>query len=311
MDIPIGKGVFIWKIWNLEGSTVDQVNYDAIVDAIVGAGLTHVYMKVAGGTYPYNVKWENYPWWSGRILGDFAQELADRLHEALVLVFGWQYVRGARPLDEARMAVKRSRELHLDGFSIDAEAEYKLPGKDAAAEVYAEELRQGLPDIPISLCSYRYPKVHPKLPYAPFLRRCDHVAQQLYWVEAHNPVGQLGWSMKQYGDLMRGIGIGPLPQTPVGSAYGTSRWRSTPADVRSFLKACLDEGLKSASLWSMDWMRKNGLDLWDAMATFDWPGEEPPPPPPPQVPEKLRGLAVGLRQDADVLDRLADELEEE
>jgi len=302
MKLPIGKGVFIWQVWKLEGSTIDNVNYDAIVDAIVGAGLTHVYLKVADGTYPYNVKWGNYPWWSGGIIDDFAKELTVRLHQALVLVFGWQYVYGARPLDEAKIAVDRSMELGLDGFSIDAEAEYKLPGSDGKAEIYIKELRQGLPDIPISLCSYRYPNVHPKLPYAPFLRRCDHINQQLYWVGSHNPVAQLDWSMKQYDDLMKGIGLrDPLPQTPVGSAYGTSTWRSTPADVQAFLKACMDRKLESASLWSMDWMRKNGLDLWSVMAGFDWPdpGNEPEPEP---------DLADRVRVVADVLGKAADEL---
>jgi len=305
MDPPRGKGVFIWKVYELEGSTVDDVDYDAIVDSIVGAGLTHVYLKVADGTYPYNVKWGDYPWWSGGILGDFAKELAVRLHQALVLVFGWHYVRGTRPLDEVKIAIDRSKELDLDGFSIDAEAEYKLPGKDAAAETYAEELRQGLPDIPISLCSYRYPQVHREFPYAPFLRHCDHVAQQLYWVGAHNPVAQLDWSMKQYGDLMKGIGIDPLPQTPVGAAYGTSSWRSAPADVGAFLKACVDRKLESASLWSMDWMRKDGMDLWEAMAGFDWPNSGGAPDP---EPEPEPGLASRVRVVADVLVRAAHEL---
>ena len=279
MKLPSGKGVFIWKIYNLEGSTIDNVDYDAIVDTIVGAGITHVYIKIADGTYPYNVKWGNYPWWSGEILDDFAKELTGRLHNALVLVFGWHYVRGTRPLDEARIAVERWKALRLDGFSIDAEAEYKLAGKDKAAEIYANELREGLPDIPISLCSYRYPKVHRELPYAPFLRRCDYINQQLYWVGAHNPVAQLDWSVKQYNDLMKGIGIEPLPQMPVGAAYGTSGWRSTSADIQAFLKACLDRKLGSASLWSMDWMRKKGLDLWESMAGFDWPNSEPEPEP--------------------------------
>ena len=307
--IPRGKGVFIWKIYSLEGSTIDQVDYDAIVDAIVGAGITHVYIKIADGTYPYNVKWGNYPWWSGGILDDFAKELTVRLHQALVLVIGWQYVRAARPLDEAKIAIDRSNELGLDGFSIDAEAEYKLADKDTVAETYMKELRDGLQDIPISLCSYRYPKVHPELPYAPFLRRCDHVNQQLYWVGSHNPVAQLDWSMKQYEDLMKGIGIELLPQTPVGSAYGTSSWRSTPADVQAFLKACVDRKLESASLWSMDWMRKKGLDLWEAMAGFDWPNSGGDPEPEPEFADRIRVVANVLgKAKLELLD-IADSME--
>ena len=295
MNIPTGKGAFIWQIYNLEDSTVDDVNYDDIVNVIVDAGLTHVYIKVAAGTYPYNVKWENYPWWSGRIQEDFAMELIKRLHQALILVFGWHYVYGIRPLDEAKIAVARSIALGLDGFSIDAEAEYKHSGKDKAAEVYSKELRQGIPDIPISLCTYRYPEVHPELPYAPFLRRCDHVAQQLYWEQSHNPVWQLDRSVEQYDDLMRGIGIEKLPQTPVGAAYGAGGWQSTSEDVTAFLKACVNRKLSSASLWSMDWMRNRAPELWQAMADFDWPenGEEPGPTPFEELPEAERWEIVG------------------
>lgn len=306
MKIPTGKGAFIWQIWKLENSTADKVNYDDIVNAIVDAGLTHVYIKVADGAYPYNVKWENYPWWSGRILEDFAMELTKKLHEALILVFGWHYVRGVRPLDEAKIAINRSIALGLDGFSIDAEAEYKQPGTDKEAEIYAKELRAGIPDIPISLCSYRYPNVHPELPYAQFLRRCDHVAQQLYWEQAHSPVAQLDISMRQYDELMRGIGIAQLPQTPVGAAYGTKGWQSTPEDVTAFLKACVDRKLSSASLWSMDWMRRNDVELWSALTDFEWKEEEPQPP---DHSERLRLIANDLSRMSTELKTIAGELE--
>lgn len=306
MKIPTGKGVFIWQIWKLEDSTADEVNHDDIVNVIVDAGISHVYMKIADGTYPYNVKWENYPWWSGRILGDFAMELTKKLHEALVLVFGWHYVRGVRPLDEAKIAVTRSIALGLDGFSIDAEAEYKHSGMDKSAEIYAEELRAGIPDIPISLCSYRYPELHPELPYAPFLRRCDHVAQQLYWEQAHNPIAQLAWSIEEYNELMDGIGIARLPQTPVGAAYGTKDWQSTPEDVTAFLKACVDRKLSSASLWSMDWMRKNDLELWNALADFDWKEDGPQPP---NHSKRLRLIANDLSRISTEINTIAGELE--
>ena len=110
--------------------------------------------------------------------------------------------------------------------------------------------------------------------------------------------------MKQYDGLMKGIGLREsLPQTPVGAAYGARDWRSTPADVQAFLKACLDRGLLSASLWSMDWMRKNALDLWEAMAGFDWPNSEPDPEPEPE-PE----FAGRIRVVADVLGKAKLEL---
>lgn len=302
MELPVGKGVFLYQIWNLEGSAIDDVNYDDIVNVIVDAGISHVYMKIADGNYPYNVRWENYPWWSGKILDDLAANLANDLLLEKIKVFGWHYVRGYRPLDEARMSINRAKELELDGFAIDAEAEYKIGEKDREAEIYMKELRIGLPDIPISLCSYRYPDYHSELPYATFLRSCDHVTQQLYWEAAHNPVSQLDWSIAQYNNLMKGIGIDPLPQTPIGAGYGVGNWRSTPEDITAFLQACVDRGLSSASLWSMDWMRNRAPELWTALADFEWPDGEPEPPPP--------NLAEQIREVADQLDQIADKIKE-
>lgn len=301
MELPIGKGVFIYQIWNLEDSTVDDMNYDDIVNVILDAGISHVYMKIADGTYPYNVKWENYPWWSGKILDDFAVDLITALELEEIKVFGWHYVRGYRPLDEARMSIERAEELAIDGFAIDAEAEYKIGEKDAEAEIYMRALRAGLPDIPISLCSYRYPNAHPEFPYAPFLRKCDHITQQLYWQDAHNPVSQLDWSMEIYDELMHGIGIEPLPQTPVGAGYGVREWRSTPEDIKAFLQACVDRGLRSASLWSMDWMRNRAPELWTAFADFEWPDGEPEPPPP-NLAEQIRDVANTLQEIADKME---------
>jgi len=298
MALPVGKGVFIYQIWNLEDSTVDTINYDDIVNVILDAGISHVYMKIADGTYPYNVKWEKYPWWSGKILDDFAKNLTNALWLVKIKVFGWHYVRGYRPLDEARISIDRAKALGIDGFAIDAEAEYKIDQKDEEAEIYMKKLREGLPDIPISLCSYRFPDYHSELPYAPFLRRCDYVTQQLYWQGSHNPVTQLDVSLEQYDNLMKGIGIEPLPQTPIGAGYGAGDWRSTPADIKAFLQACVDRKLKSASLWSMDWMRNRAPELWTAFADFEWPDTEPEPSPP-NLAEQIRGIADQLNQIAD------------
>lgn len=301
MEIPIGKGIFLYQIWNLEGSTIDDINYDDIVNVILDAGISHVYMKIADGNYPYNVKWENYPYWSGEILDDFAAKLSDMLWFNKIQVFGWHYIRGYRPLDEARMSIERASTVVAKGFAIDGEAEYKIGQKYEEAEIYMKELRAGLPDIPISLCTYRYPNAHPEFPYAPFLRKCDHITQQLYWQDAHNPVAQLDWSLEQYDDLMKGIGIDPLPQTPIGAGYGVRAWKSTPEDVKAFLQACVGRGLKSASLWSMDWMRNRAPELWTALADFEWPDGEPEPPPP--------NLAGQIRDVANKLQEIADKME--
>jgi len=316
VSIPTGKGVWIWQAWGILGGTIDAPKYDEVVQALVAAGVSHVYLKVADGVHPYNVKWADYPRWSGAIKADIAGELTIRLQQALIQVIGWQYVYGIGPLDEAAIAVSRTKALKLDGFSIDAEAEYKLPGKGAAAESYSQALRKGLGGLPISLATYRYPRLHPQLPYAPFLRRCDHNAPQVYWEQAHNPVQQLRDSRKQYDIVYAGAGIAPMPFTPVGSAYGAGSWRATSADVTAFLAEAKASGCPSASLWSMDWMLALGAELWQAFAAFDWlaGGIAPPPGNGASRQERmvadLRSSAMQLRRTADDLEKTAGELEQ-
>ena len=318
MSIPTGKGVWIWQAWGILGGTIDAPKYDEVVQALVAAGVSHVYLKVADGVHPYNVKWADYPRWSGAIKADIAGELTIRLQQALIQVIGWQYVYGIGPLDEAAIAVSRTKALKLDGFSIDAEAEYKLPGKGAAAESYSQALRKGLGGLPISLATYRYPRLHPQLPYAPFLRRCDHNAPQVYWEQAHNPVQQLRDSRKQYDIVYAGAGIAPMPFTPVGSAYGAGSWRATSADVTAFLAEAKASGCPSASLWSMDWMLALGPELWHAFDAFDWPADDVIPAPPPgngasrqeRMVADLRSSAMQLRRTADDLEKTAGELEQ-
>jgi hypothetical protein len=311
MGIPTGKGVWIWQAWGLLGGTIDAPKYDEVVQVLVAAGVSHVYLKIADGVHPYNVKWANFPRWSGDIKADVAGELAARLQQALIQVIGWQYVYGIGPLDEAAIAVSRTKALKLDGFSIDAEAEYKLAGKGAAAETYSEALRKGLPELLLSLATYRYPRLHPQLPYEPFLRRCDHNAPQVYWEQAHNPVQQLRDSRAQYEKLYQGAGMAAMPFTPVGSAYGAGSWRATPADVTAFLAEAKTSGCPSASLWSMDWMLALGPELWQAFAAFDWPADDVVPAPPPgNGASRQERMVADLRNSAGLLRRTAEDLEE-
>jgi len=74
----------------------------------------------------------------------------------------------------------------------------------------------------------------------------------------------------------------------------------------------VDRKLKSASLWSMDYMRKKGLDLWEAMAGFDWPnsGPEPDPEPDPDLVGRVNVVADVLGKAADELSDIADEMED-
>src|SRR4030042_735313 len=146
--------------------------------------------------------------------------------------FVWQVANwdGGDPGGGARLAVQRTQALGLAGYVIDAEREFKLPGKATAARTYVRELRSGLGSLPIALSSYRYPSYHPEFPWTAFLEKCDFNMPQVYWEQAHNPDEQLQRSVNEITALTPS-----LPVVPTGSAYATSGWRPAASEVTPLL----------------------------------------------------------------------------
>src|SRR5437764_751953 len=100
------------------------------------AGLSHVLIKVAERTYGYGLDWHGQ---------DLVAPVAKALRARGIQVWGWHYVYGEQPVEEARAAVKRANQLGLDGYVIDAEGEYTQPGRAAAAHAFMTHLKSGLP----------------------------------------------------------------------------------------------------------------------------------------------------------------------
>jgi hypothetical protein len=184
-------------------------------------------------------------------------------------VWGWHYVRGNDPVGEARLAIQRMRTLGLDGYIIDAEKEYKESGKKIAAQRFMQELRAGLPNTPIGLSSYRYPQIHYALPYTQFLERCDFGMPQVYFEFAHDVEQQLDRSVAQWQALQ--------PARPVlvtGPTYNHNAWRPSAEEVVRFLTRARQMGIAAANFWAYDFATRAPLiDLWDAVAGFEWPVE--------------------------------------
>ena len=153
-----GKGFFIWRILNCEGGDAE-----AIASKAADANLTHVLIKIADTRYPFGYDRNN---------NDLVPSVTQALKNRGIQVWGWHYVKGNDPSGEARVAVARTTELQLDAYVIDAEHEYKWRGKDAAARQFMADLRQGLPNHPIALSSYRFPTYHRELPWSAFLENC-------------------------------------------------------------------------------------------------------------------------------------------
>jgi hypothetical protein len=100
-----GKGYYIWKVKNCENGDPDR-----IAALARDSNLTHVLVKIADGAFAYNIDLEN-----GY---DYARPAIKKLQAQNVQVWGWQYVYGDYPDQEAEIAVKRALDLGVDGFVV-------------------------------------------------------------------------------------------------------------------------------------------------------------------------------------------------
>jgi len=262
-----GKGYYLWKI-----PQVARGDPSAIVARALEAGLTHVLIKIADGpSWVYNYDYATKT--------DLVPPVRDALQSAGIKVWGWHYIWGDDPVGEARLAVNRVRSLNLDGYVIDAESQFKDPDKKSAAERFMRDLKSGLTGIPIGFSSYRYPRLHPEVPYDIFLQGCDYALPQVYFELAHNPEEQLAMSVEQYYALKNA-----RPIVPTGPTYHHNGWRPSADEVERFMHKAKAMGLEGVNFWSMDFATQDSMaDLWRTVAGFQWSKD----PPPADMPERL------------------------
>lgn len=249
-----GKGFFIWKLINAEN---DDAN--AIATLAAQAKLTHVLIKIADGITSSNV--------DSTTGIDLIPPVAQALRSRQIQVWGWHYVYGDDPLGEANKAIERVQGLNLDGYVIDAEVEYKDPGKDNAARTFMTQLRASLPTFPVALSSYRFPSFHPDFPWAAFLEKCDYNMPQVYWLLNHNPGEQLIRSVREFQALV------PFrPIIPVGAAFTQSSWAPTDSDEIEFLKTAQSLNLTAVNFYEWANCRTRlPADIWNTIASYSWP----------------------------------------
>ncbi|MHB1480961.1 MAG: nuclear transport factor 2 family protein [Bellilinea sp.] len=247
-----GKGFFIWKVRDCEGGDPAK-----IVAAAKASGFTNVLIKIADGQYAYNTDRKSNV--------DFLPPVVDALKKAGISVWGWHYVYGYNPAAEAVLAVKRTTELALDGYVIDAEIEYTQPGRINAARAFMDRIRRGLPNLPMALSSYRFPSYHPRLPWKEFLDKVDYNMPQVYWEKAHNPEPQLKRTVREFEAKT------PFrPVIPTGPAYQVGGWKPTVEDTNQFFESAKTLNLKGANFFSWDECRRDLPAIWDAVGTYIW-----------------------------------------
>ncbi|MFN2305232.1 MAG: nuclear transport factor 2 family protein, partial [Anaerolineales bacterium] len=253
-----GKGYYIWIAKQCE-----QGDPDRIAALAREANLSHVLIKIADGTFPYNVDLDN---------GfDYARPIVRRLQQQNIQVWGWQYVYGDYPDQEAEIAIARSLELGVNGFVVNAESQYKSISKAPAASRYMNILRNNLGSMPIALSSYRYPSYHAQFPWQNFLDRCDYNMPQVYWMQTHNNAGQqLQRSVNEFMNLR------PFrPIIPTGATFKEHGWVPYASEVVEFMQTAKKLNLSAINFWYWEGCRRDLPHLWDVVSDFQYGNSAP------------------------------------
>lgn len=281
MPLPKGKTVYLWQIKAIYGG-----NPQTIAERAEAMGATAVFLKAADGATIYNQRQVGVVW-----KDDLVEPLITALDRRGIETWGWQYVYGAQPAQEAQRAVERMTTHRFAGWVIDAEAEMK--GKDSAARLYMDLLRKSLPDALIGLTSYRYPTLHINLPWRTLMQGCDFQMPQVYWQGASNPVEQLRRTVQEYRDLEKRLGLTAAPIVPIGAAYREHGWQPTPNQMVDFVAAVRDLGLPGYSIWEWGCAIRAGLE--QALFDLEGLGAVATPGPEPSIEERLARLEAAAR----------------
>lgn len=250
-----GKGLFIWRVPRIEGG-----NPKSVATVAKEAGLTHVLVKIANGPYVYNGLWNDPT--------DYTTPLVNELRKTGVKVWGWHYVYGDDPVGEANVAIRRVKQYRLDGYVIDAEAEYKKDGRKAAARTFMSRLRASLPNLDIALSSYRYPSYHPQLPWGEFLSGCTYNMPQVYWMKANNPGEQLTRCIHEFERISPS-----RPIIPTGAAFREHGWQPTAAEVLEFTRYAKSMNLPAVNFWEWYDARAGIMpNVWEVIRDYPWMG---------------------------------------
>jgi hypothetical protein len=258
MDLQ-GKGFFTWKIPGCEHGDPRK-----IATLAAEAGLTHLVLKVADGTGAYNGNWGE--------TRDYISPLINELRGKDIKVYGWHYLYGNDPNGESTVAIRRIRQFNLDGYVIDVEKEYKQANKKAAAKRFMNQLRAAYPALTVALSSYRYPSLHPQVPWKEFLEHCTMNMPQVYWMKAHNPGEQLEKCVREFQRITPS-----RPIIPTGAAFREFGWKPTTDEVLEFMRKAKDMNLRGINFWEWAAARDGNIPgVWETIRDYPWGGTPTP-----------------------------------
>lgn len=267
MAVPVGKGLYVWQIKDIE-----RGNPANAAQVAADAGISHIIVKTSNGMALYNQRPDPPNSSNPRYFDDIIRPWIAAMVAKGIEVWGFHYTYLNDPNDEAKTAVNRVVDLGLAGLILDVEGECK--GKTVGAQQFANYVKTHY-DKPVGLASYRYPEVHREVPWSQLLACCTFVMPQVYWASTtatDQPEKQLVKSMDQYAKITK------LPYIPTGSAYSEKGWTSSPAQVLNFMSKCDQLQVPGFNFWDYKWARIIP-QMWNVIASFDYGGPTPPTPP--------------------------------
>jgi hypothetical protein len=255
MGVFDGNSLFIWKVKDCTGghtSTSDE-GFDHIIRVANMIGANYIPIKVADGGQVYN----QLPLANG-LYDPYA--ILDGLFEAFskagLRKVGWQYIYGTDPLAEVKVAIRLISRYGLEGYVLDPESEYK--GRGASASIFMRELRKVFPDLPVALCSFRYPSYHPTFPWSEFLAfldkgRGDAHMPQVYWEADWRDEAGSTQLARSFSELTTLKDLPVIPVAPCyGNRYGLRYWEATRIQLQGYLQKAKELGCPGVSYWVWD-----------------------------------------------------------
>jgi hypothetical protein len=243
-----GKWAYVWQLSNILGGDLSLV-----VKALLDSGTTGVAIKAHNGSYA----------WSDPKYRIF--EFVDLCQKAGIRVVLWGYIYlRYNPIGEANAAGDMMDAIpYADAYLIDAEGPAKLQW--AQAKLFMAQLKRRIKNRPLALNSYRFPKLHPELPWGTLRAGTHFDCPQVYYRNL-NPTKQLYASKAAFAAMSP-----KLPFIPAGDMYAEFGIKPAAAAVDEYLHAChVDPDIPATIMWSMDQMARVP-ELWAAYSKYLWP----------------------------------------
>jgi hypothetical protein len=280
----LGKGDWLWVLSDCENNVGTPGNLQGLIDFEKAKGMQYLIVKCAdGGQYGSGTTW-----------AQFNSDLITRCHKAGMKIFGFGYVYGSYygsgqvqaeiNAAVACMGVKDSSGVPMDGFMIDAEAEYN--GRPSDAITYCQGIRAVYPHRFLAHSPYPIPSNNVSFPYIEFGQYCDAVFPQDYWYDQFSGSGGItpeDMLSRQNSDFIYWQGVwnsnghaaSVKPLIPIGQGFQGYSPTAIPGSqltrfynaVKSASPCATAGGYQGISFWSC---QHHTAGMWNAIAAMSF-----------------------------------------